>query len=235
MLRTSPSDGPAIAAVAALIGDPSRAAMLAALLGGVARPAGELARCAGITPQTASVHLARLVESGLVTTVRSGRHRYFSLAGVPVARTLEALALVAPPASPSGAKAGFELRRLRRARTCYDHLAGALGVAVTDALVQRARLEAHVEGYEVTAGGEVWLRAMGIRLDRIRAGRRAFARACIDWSERRPHLAGALGAALTTWLFEEEWIVRVAGTRAVAPTPKGRRGLRRELGIRVDL
>jgi hypothetical protein len=167
--------------------------------------------------------------------VRSGRHRYFSLAGVSVARTLEALALVAPPASPSGAKAGFELRRLRRARTCYDHLAGALGVAVTDALVQRARLEAHVEGYEVTAGGEVWLRAMGIRLDRIRAGRRAFARACIDWSERRPHLAGALGAALTTWLFEEEWIVRVAGTRAVAPTPKGRRGLRRELGIRVDL
>lgn len=235
MGRTSTPDGPAIATVAAVIGEPSRAAMLAALLGGVARPAGELARCAGISAQTASVHLARLVESGLVTTLRSGRHRYFSLAGPPVARALEALAVVAPPTQARGAKAGFELRRLRRARTCYDHLAGALGVAVTDALVSRARLEAHGDGYEVTAEGEVWLRGMGIQLEPIRAGRRAFARACIDWSERRPHLAGALGAALTARLFEEEWITRVPGTRAVAPTSKGRRALRRELGVGVDL
>lgn len=227
-------DGPAVASVAGLIGDPSRAAMLTALLGGVARPAGELARRAGISPQTASVHLARLVEGGLVRVTTSGRHRYFVLAGPAVARALESLALIAPAAEPESAGAGFELRRLQRARTCYDHLAGSLGVAVTESLVERGCLDAHGEAYEVTADGDAWLRRLGVVPEDLRHGRRAFARACLDWSERRPHLAGALGAALTARLFELGWITRLDGTRAVEPTPPGRRALRSELGIRID-
>lgn len=234
MSRHAVPDGPAVATVAGLIGDPSRAAMLTALLGGVARPAGELARHAGISPQTASVHLAKLIEGGLVQVRTSGRHRYFSLAGAPVARALESLALVAPPAPETGAKAGFEMRRLRRARTCYDHLAGALGVAVTDALVARHCLDEHGEAYEVTPAGEAWLRGLEVDLQRVRESRRTFARACIDWSERRPHLAGALGAALTRRFFEVGWLARIDGTRAVAPTAEGRRALRRELGVSVE-
>lgn len=234
MPRHAVPDGPAVATVAGLIGDPSRAAMLTALLGGVARPAGELARHAGISPQTASVHLAKLIEGGLVQVRKSGRHRYFSLAGAPVARALESLALVAPPAPETGAKAGFEMRRLRRARTCYDHLAGALGVAVTDALVARDCLDEHGEAYEVTPAGEAWLRGLEVDLQRVRESRRTFARACIDWSERRPHLAGALGAALTRRFFEVGWLARIDGTRAVTPTAEGRRALRRELGVSVE-
>ena len=204
--------------------------MLAALLGGVARPAGELARCARISPQTASGHLAKLVEGGLIRATRSGRHRYFTLVGAPVARALESLALVAP-APEEGEGAGFELRRLRRARTCYDHLAGALGVAVTDALVERGRLDPQADGYEVTGAGERWLRHLDIDPDRVRRSRRSFARACIDWSERRPHLGGALGAALAARFLEAGWIVRLKGTRAVVASAEGRRVLRRELGV----
>jgi DNA-binding transcriptional ArsR family regulator len=234
MPRTPFPDGPAIAAVAGLIGDPSRAAILTALLGGVARPAGELARRAGISPQTASVHLARLVEGGLIRVRTSGRQRYFSLAGAPVARVLESLALIAPPAAEPGPQAGFELRRLRRARTCYDHLAGGLGVAVTEALVERGRLDPNADGYEVTPAGETWLNALEVDVEGVRSGRRAFARACLDWSERRPHLAGALGAALTARFFEVGWIARLDGTRAVVATAVGRRALRRELGVTAD-
>jgi len=236
-MRTSPSPaspprGDAdVARVAALIGDPSRAAMLAALLGGVARPAGELARCAGVSAQTASAHLARLVDGGLLRVTTSGRHRYFSLAGAPVARALESLALVAPLSPPRTPREDFELRRLRRGRTCYDHLAGVLGTAVTDALVERGCIDARGDGYEVMPEGETWLQALGVDCARIRHGRRTFARACLDWSERRPHLAGALGAAVATRFFELAWITRVDGSRAVAVTPAGRRALRRELGL----
>src|SRR5690606_6767208 len=135
----------------------SRAAILSALLGGVARPAGELARCAGVSPQTASAHLAKLTGGGLVTARTEGRHRYFTLAGPAVAHALEALALVAPPVAEPGGQGGFELRRLRRARTCYDHLAGALGVAVTDGLVERGLIESHGEAFEVTGAGKDWM------------------------------------------------------------------------------
>lgn len=227
-------DGPAVAAVAGLMGDPSRAAILTALLGGVARPAGELAKYARVSPSTASAHLARLVEGGLVRATTAGRHRYFALAGPQVARALEALALVAPPAPETGGKGDFELRRLRRGRTCYDHLAGALGVAVTEALVARGSLEPHGDAFEVTAEGEEWLGRLGVDAGRIRSGRRAFARACLDWSERRPHLAGALGAAITARFFEAGWLARVDGTRAVVPTSAGRRAFRRELGVVAD-
>jgi DNA-binding transcriptional ArsR family regulator len=229
----SPPSEPDVAGTAALIGDPSRAAMLTALLGGVARPAGELARHAHVSPQTASAHLAKLVAGGLVRMTTAGRHRYFTLADASVARALEALALVAPPPRDRnlGPKGGFELRRLQRARTCYDHLAGALGVGVTAALVERQYLDFHGDGYEVTPEGEGWLGGLGVDCARLRAGRRAFARACLDWSERRPHLAGALGAALAARLFELAWIARVDRTRAVATTPDGRRALRRELGL----
>lgn len=223
---------PDIPAAAALIADESRASMLTALLGGVALPAGELARHARITAQTASAHLAKLVDGGLVRVVASGRHRYFSLAGAPVARALESLALVAAAARPSTPKQDFETRRLQRARTCYDHLAGALGVEVTHTLVGRGHLEPHDEAFELTPAGAAWLGAFGVDCDQARTRRRVFARLCLDWSERRPHLAGALGAALTTRLFELRWIERVPRSRALTVTPAGRRGLRRAFDLR---
>jgi DNA-binding transcriptional ArsR family regulator len=225
------TSAPDLAATAALIGDPSRARMLTALLGGVALPATELARQAGIAPPTASGHLTKLVEGGLIRVVTSGRHRYFSLTGAPVARVLESLALVAPAARPGTLTSSFEARRLQRARTCYDHLAGALGVGLTHALVSRGCLELHDDAFELTASGAEWLEGFGIECEPVRARRRLFARACLDWSERRPHLAGALGAALATRLFDLGWIERIPRSRAVGVTAAGRRGLRRTFDL----
>ena len=231
MVRPSISHGPDVAAVAALIAEPSRAALLTALLGGVARPAGELARCARISAPTASGHLAKLVRGGLLRVTTSGRHRYYALAGEPVARLLESLALVAPPPPASDARAAFALRRLRQGRTCYDHLAGALGVSVTDALVAHGHLDPHDDAYALTDSGAAWMEQLGVECAALQRQRRAFVRACLDWSERRPHLAGALGAAITSRLFELHWIARADDTRAVVTTPIGRRALRRELGV----
>ena len=205
--------------------------MLAALLGGVARPAGELARCAGVSAPTASGHLARLVQGGLLRVTTSGRHRYYALAGEPVARLLESLALIAPAAAARDARAAFAERRLRQARTCYDHLAGALGVSLTEALVAHGHMRLRDDSYVVTETGAAWLARLGIDCEAVRQQRRAFARACLDWSERRPHLAGALGAAITARFFELQWIARADDTRAVITTPVGRRALRRELDV----
>lgn len=223
--------GPDLAAVARLIGDGSRATILWALMDGSARPAGELSARAGVTPQTASGHLAMLVEGGLLRASKVGRERRYALSGPEVARALEALSLVAPHAKAASLKDDFETRRLRAARTCYDHLAGSLGVAITEAMVHRVYVLPRGEGYEVSAGGEDWLAALGVSCDEVRARERAFGKACLDWSERRPHLAGALGAAIAGRLFELEWVQRIEGTRALTVTGKGRRGLRRELDI----
>jgi DNA-binding transcriptional ArsR family regulator len=222
---------PDLASVAGLIGDPSRAAMLAALLGGLSLPAGELARCAGISPQTASGHLARLVDGGLLRATTRGRHRYYQLHSPEVGRALEALAAIAPRARIRSLNESEAGRALRFARTCYDHLAGALGVALTQRLVERELLAEAGESYLVTAAGEDWLAGWGIDLGRLRQGRRAFARPCLDWSQRRPHLAGALGAAITGSLFERGWIAPSASSRAVRLTEAGRAGLRRELDL----
>jgi DNA-binding transcriptional ArsR family regulator len=223
--------------IAALAGDPARAGMLHALLDGRALTASELARVAGVTPQTASGHLARLATAGLISVARQGRHRYHRLASPAVARMMESIMQVAadgaPPRRP--VTVGPRDATLRAARTCYDHLAGTLAVRLTDALVAAGHLELGEDAGVVTPSGMAVFRGIGIDLDGLRAGGRRggrlLCRPCLDWTERRPHLAGRLGAALCAHCFARGWIRRVAGTRAVTVTPRGRRGFRTAFGL----
>ena len=201
-----------LAAVGALVGDPARAAMLGALAGGVALPAGELARRAGVHPATATGHLRRLVDGGLVRVRAQGRHRYHELASPSVAAALEALALLAPPAAVRSLREHHQHEALAEARTCYDHLAGRRGVELRDLLLDRGLLRAVDErDHALTAGGAERLRALGVDPDELAGGRRVLARSCIDWTQRRPHLAGALPAALTARFIELGWLARGRG------------------------
>ncbi|OAS22270.1 ArsR/SmtB family transcription factor [Methylobacterium platani] len=223
----------ALARIAALVGDPARAGMLAALMDGRVLTAAELARAASVTPQTASGHLAQLTQAGLLAVARQGRHRYHRLASPAVARMLEGVMAVAagPPAPPRAP--AIRLPRdaaLREARTCYDHLAGRLAVAMAESLVARGAVELGEDGGAVTPAGEAVLAGLGIDLAAAASGRRMFCRPCLDWSERRPHIAGALGAALLATCLERGWLRRTEGSRAVAVTPGGRLALRRAFG-----
>lgn len=224
---------PDLSKIGALIGDPARASILSALLGGQSLPASELAYRAHITPQTASMHLAKLVEGGLLTVNQRGRHRYYALSSADVAHALEALAAIAPPPRPEARRDSPEHQQLCFARTCYDHLAGKVGVALTRQLVARGLLAAEDETFTLTEQGAQWLKYWDIDEATLRKTRRHFARACLDWSERQDHLAGALGAAVTGKLFEMGWIARRPDTRAVRLTEAGRAGLLREFGIDV--
>jgi DNA-binding transcriptional ArsR family regulator len=225
------------AEVAALAGDPARAGMLHALMDGRALTASELARVAGITPQTASSHLARLTVAGLLAVEKQGRHRYHRLASPAVAQMMESIMLVAsrPETTRRELSVGPRDAALRAARTCYDHLAGRLGVALADALVAGGQVELANDGGVMTESGTELLRKLGIDIDPmgprgIRRGR-VLCRPCLDWSERRPHLAGAVGAALCTLSFDKGWIRRIDGTRAVSITPKGQRSYRELFGV----
>jgi DNA-binding transcriptional ArsR family regulator len=222
-----------LVAVAALIADPSRATMLDALSGGEALTAGELARLAGIAPSTATEHLARLEDGGLVDSVRRGRARHVRLAGADVARALEALAVIAPPKRANGLRAWRHGEDLRVARSCYDHLAGVAGVALADALVERGVLERGEGGFVITAPGERRLASFGLDLRAILGARRSTARACLDWSERRPHIAGALGAALLDELLRRRWLRRRSDGRALNVTAAGRDGLDASFGMSI--
>ena len=219
-----------IAAVAALVGDPARARMLTALMDGRARTAKELAYGAGVTPQTASSHLAKFLRARLLAMERQSRHRYFRLATPSVGHAIEALMAVSP-ARPRVARAEGPLDGLRLARTCYDHLAGRLGVMVTDAMVRRRFLKPAARDFLLTAPGERFLGRLGVDVGAARGERRAFARQCLDWSERRAHLAGALGAAVARRCLDLRWVHPVRDERTLALTPQGLRGLRTWFGI----
>ena len=230
----------ALAETASLVGDPARANMLTALLDGRALTATELARAAGIAPQTASGHLARLTVAGLLAVEKQGRHRYHRLASPEVARMLESIMAVAagPAARPiRPVVVGPRDAAMRAARTCYDHLAGRLAVAMTDRMVERGQIELSPDGGAVTADGAVFFRTLGLDLDaagrcaETRGGGRVFCRPCLDWSERRPHLAGAIGAALCERCFTLGWVRRIAGSRAITVTPEGRRGISQSFGL----
>jgi DNA-binding transcriptional ArsR family regulator len=233
-MKTASIDEADTATVARLLADRTRATMLWALSDGRALPAGELARAAQITPATASAHLARLVNAGFVRAERVGRQRHFRLARPELIRVLETLATLAPPRVEQPA-AVIRPSGLRLARTCYDHLAGRAGVHVTDALLAEHRLAETEAGYEVEATAERWWGMLGIDVGQLRrharSTRRAFARACLDWSERRPHVAGALGAALCARLLELAWFERLPATRSLRVTPEGRRALRQKFGV----
>ncbi|OZI66383.1 ArsR/SmtB family transcription factor [Bordetella genomosp. 11] len=233
-----------LARTAALIGDLARAGMLTALMDGRALTATELARVAGITPQTASGHLARLVDAGLIVVERQGRHRYHRLASPAVARMVEGMMAVAselrgPEAAtrPSPPRVGPRDAALRYARTCYDHLAGEIAVAMADRLVARGHVELSPDGGVLTADGASFLRGLGVDLEAAaaRAGHktsgRVFCRPCLDWSERRPHIGGALGAALCHCCFTQGWMRRAPGGRAVTVTPPGQLALREAFGL----
>jgi len=221
-----------VPAVASLLAEPTRAAILDALMAGGSLPAGELARRAGVAPSTASEHLSRLLEGHLVSCEAHGRERRYRLASHWVAEALEALARVAPPEQAHSLRASDSHAALRHARTCYDHLAGRVGVALTEALLARRLLLALDGSYAVTGRGERYLASLGVDIDRARAARRSFARACLDWSERRPHLAGSLGAALADALLAEKWLQRRADGRALIVTASGEAGLR-ALGVQL--
>ncbi|HDO52276.1 MAG TPA: transcriptional regulator [Rhizobiales bacterium] len=227
-------EGPYIAEAAALIGDPSRATMLSALMDGRALTATELAYSSGITPQTASGHLGRLTQARLVEVEKQGRHRYYRLANAHVAHALEALMNLAVHGPPRHRPTGPRDEAMRFARTCYDHLAGRVGVALAQSLLKSGILEERNGAFEITANGEARLEKLGLDLASLNKGRRAVASRCLDWSERMPHLGGALGAVLLKELEAREWLLRVDGTRAVTLTKSGKAGLRRNFGISLD-
>ncbi len=227
------------AEVAALAGDPARAGMLHALMDGRALTASELARVAGITPQTASSHISRMSAAGLLSVEKQGRHRYHRLASPAVAQMMESIMQVASDLGMARLPlcVGPRDAALRAARTCYDHLAGRLGVALADALVAGGYAELDSDAGVITEPGLALLARIGIDVAaltaRNRRGRRILCRPCLDWSERRAHLAGAVGAALCAHSLDNGWIRRIEGTRAVAVTPKGERVFREELRVRL--
>lgn len=217
--------GPDIAPLAALIGDPARANMLTALIGGEALTAGELAREAGVTAQTASSHLAKLASGGLVAPRRQGRHVYYALAGGEVAALLEKLMHLAERTGHRRTRTGPAEPALRRARVCYDHLAGELGVALFDGLLAQRVLARRDGALVLTRKGEDFAQDFGIDLDAL--GRRALCKDCLDWSVRRSHLAGGLGAALLARFYALGWARREKDTRVVRFTPPGLRAFER--------
>ncbi|MES2015020.1 MAG: metalloregulator ArsR/SmtB family transcription factor [Pseudomonadota bacterium] len=215
-----------LAGVAGAIAEPARARMLCCLMDGHARTNTELAVEAGVSPSTASVHLSKLKEQQLVQMLAQGKHRYYSLAGPDVAAALEALMQIA--GMPRAPFVPSTPDRLRHARTCYDHMAGTVSVGMHDFMMQQSWLDAD---YELSAQGEAALDQLGLDLEKVRTLRRRFACSCLDWSERRPHLGGALGAELMVLLLKKRWIERDLDSRALAVTREGKRHFKRVFAL----
>jgi len=222
-----------LAEIGALIGNPARAKMLLALMDGGTRSAGGLANDAGLTAQTVSWHLAQLTDAEIVARVKEGRHVYYRLASSRVASILESALVLTAANSRRRRPASARDETLRQARTCYDHLAGHLGVALTSALVHSGSLLLSDDGGEITRRGALLLQEFGINVPALARLRRVFCRPCLDWTEQRPHLAGAIGAAIAARCFELEWLARIPGTRAVSITPHGHNGLKNIFEITI--
>jgi DNA-binding transcriptional ArsR family regulator len=227
-------NAPYFVEIAALLGDPARANMLSALMDGGALSAGDLAFAAHVSAQTASAHLAKLVAAQLLAAEKRGRHRYFRLASVEVARMLEEIMAVAVKRIPRYRPAWMRDEALRSARTCYDHLAGRLGVELAKSLAAHGRIVLDEDGGEVTHEGARFFAELGLDLAGAAGRRRRFCRPCLDWSERRPHLGGAVGAALAGHCFALGWIARIKDSRAVAVTASGHAGFRDHFAIEIE-
>jgi DNA-binding transcriptional ArsR family regulator len=215
-----------VASIAAAIGEPARARMLYCLMDGHARTSTELAIVAEVSPSTASAHLHRLKSEGLVKVLVQGKHRYYSLEGPNVASVLEGLSVLA--GSPRKKFVPNTPHRLRAARTCYDHIAGSLGVSLHDRFLALRWLS---DSYDLTPKGAQAFGALGIDIDAIRSLRRCFACACLDWSERRPHVGGALGAALLKVAVKRKWVIQEFDSRALGITSLGRREMLARFGL----
>jgi DNA-binding transcriptional ArsR family regulator len=220
-----------IAEVAALIGDPARANILAALMGGQALTASELTYAAGVSPQTTSGHLGKLTDGRLIACVKQGRHRYYRIATPRVAEMLEGIMAVVADGPPRHRPPSKLDEAMRNARTCYDHVAGKLGVELTDALCAHGHLVLADEGGELTETGMAFFRDFGVDLAAARGRRRIFCRPCLDWTERRPHLGGVVGAVLAQRCFDLKWLQRIRDSRALTVTAAGRRGLSETFGL----
>lgn len=223
-----------VSSIAAAIGEPARARMLYCLSDGRARTSTELAVLADVSPSTASAHLHRLSSERLVKVFAQGKHRYYSLEGPIVAATLEALSVLAGVPRPKFVPSTPD--RLRAGRTCYDHIAGSLGVSLHDRFHALGWLSPSAmggNGYDLTNGGAKALESLGVNVDETRALRRRFAFACVDWSERRPHIGGALGAALLKLALKRKWVLQDLDCRALEVTGRGRRELLARFGLRI--
>ena len=224
-------EGPDIARLAALIGDPARANMLTALLSGKALTASELAGEAGVTLPTASAHLAKLDDGGLLKPRKQGRHKYFTLANDEVAAVLEALMGLAAGAGHLRSRTGPRDPELRKARVCYNHLAGDMGIRLYDSLVARELLAVGKDGLDLSEAGRGFMTRFGLDLAALSAQRSPLCRECLDWSERRSHLAGSLGRALLGKFEDLGWARRLDGTRIVRFTPKGETAFKRKFPL----
>lgn len=220
-------EGPDIARIASLVGDPARANMLSALMGGGALTASELALEAGVTLPTASSHLAKLMDGGLLTLASQGRHRYYGLANRQVAAMLESIMGVASTLGPKRTRPGPKDAAMREARVCYDHLAGEHAVAMFDGFVARRIVAVDGDEIKLAADGKNFFEAVGIDTDILQGQRRPICRSCLDWSVRRTHLAGTLGAAILDKIVGEKWARREPDSRVVRFTPTGRQAFRR--------
>lgn len=222
-----------LAQVVSVISDASRASILVALLDGRMHPASELALMAGIKPQTASFHLAKLIELDLVTCEKSGRHRYYKL-NQEAAGILESLLNITPPSQVKSFKQASQAKAIKTARTCYDHFAGEFGVAFTDGLLERSLLVEGEKEFIVTPAGKDLFFSFGINIDQLKNNKRSFSRKCLDWSERKFHLAGSLGHAFVEKFFELKWVEPLTGSRAVKVTEKGKNGIKEYFNITID-
>lgn len=220
-----------MAEVAALVGDPARANILAALMGGRALTASELVYAAGVSPQTTSGHLGKLTGGGLIACIKQGRHRYYRIATHRVAEMLEGIMAVVADAPPRHRPPSKLDDAMRNARTCYDHFAGKLGVGLTEALCAHGHIALTDEAGEVTDSGAIFFEKFGVDLAAARSRRRIFCRPCLDWTERRPHLGGSVGAALARRCFDLGWLERMREGRALIVTKAGRRGLSEIFGL----
>jgi DNA-binding transcriptional ArsR family regulator len=217
---------PNMAEVAALLGDTSRATILASMMDGRFHTASELAYMAAIKPQTASFHLAKLIEGKMIKVEKQGRHRYFQLASEDIAQFLESFLAISPPPEVRSLKQSSQIKLLQDARTCYDHLAGKLGVQLTESLMNAGYITLEDKQFILTDEGTLFFTTFGIDLAAVKRKRRSFSHACLDWSERRYHLAGALGSELLNQLLRLGWLTRVPSIRAIKVTEKGKTGFK---------
>jgi DNA-binding transcriptional ArsR family regulator len=218
--------------IASLIGDPVRSKIMWALLDGRAYTATELANYTETTPQNISMHLTKLVMSDLLCVEKQGRHRYYNYARPEISYAIEALANLIPQANKS-IKINLPDQSVRFCRTCYDHLAGKIGVLLTDKLLELKILIKEGADFKVSMQGEIFFATLNIDIHQLSNQKRSFARACLDWSERKPHLAGALGAAMLERMIANNWIRRTANSRAIVVTGKGKEALHAKLGVEI--
>jgi DNA-binding transcriptional ArsR family regulator len=219
--------------VAGLIGDPARAAMLVGLLGGRPLTAGELSMIAGVSAQNASGHLNKLRQANLISIEAQGRHRYYTLANSDVAHALESLAAISSAPRFIGRESP-ELSQIRISRTCYDHLAGRVATEITAAVLKQDYLKANGKDFRITVTGEVFFAKLGVATAALHTQRRALARRCLDWTERKPHISGALGAALLLRFRELKWIAPIRGSRAVRITATGQAQFAKHFGLKLS-